>query len=57
MPFEAEGFAAIGFYDGGAERPEFHTTRDLPALLDYARLTEVTRALVATVATAAEMLD
>jgi Peptidase family M28 len=53
MPFEAQGFACIGFYDGGAERPEFHTTRDLPALLDYPRLTEVTRALVATVATVA----
>jgi Zn-dependent M28 family amino/carboxypeptidase len=55
MPFEAQGFACIGFYDGGADRPEFHTTRDLPALLDYPRLTQVTRALVATVATAAEM--
>ena len=55
MPFEAQGFACIGFYDGGAARPEFHTTRDLPALLDYPRLTDVTRALVATLARAAEM--
>ena len=55
MPFEAQGYAAMGFYDGGAQRPEFHTTRDLPGLLDLSRLAEVTRLLVATVATAADL--
>lgn len=53
MPFEAQGYATMGFYDGGADRPEFHTMRDLPGLLDLSRLAEVTRLLVSTAATAA----
>ena len=53
MPFEAEGFTCIGFYDGGADSDEYHTTGDVIELVDFARLEQVTRLLVATVSAAA----
>ncbi len=55
MPFEADGFPCMGFYDGGADAPEYHTSADTVALMDFPRLEQVTRLLVATVATAAEL--
>ncbi len=55
MPFEAEGFPAIGFYDGAAVdgAPGYHSTSDTVDRIDFARLTEATRLTVATVATVA----
>ncbi|MDG3041928.1 M28 family metallopeptidase [Roseicyclus marinus] len=55
MPFEAEGFPAIGFYDGAAVEgaPGYHSTSDTVDRIDFARLTEATRLTVATVATVA----
>lgn len=55
MPFEAEGFAAIGFYDGAAVdgAPGYHSTGDTVDRIDFARLAEATRLTVATVATVA----
>lgn len=55
MPFEREGLPCIGFYDGGASGTEYHSTRDVPERLDYDRLEQATRLLVATVATAADL--
>lgn len=55
MPFEADGFTCIGFYDGGADAPEYHTSSDVVGLIDFPRLEQVARLLVATAATAAEM--
>ena len=53
MPFEAAGFPCIGFYDGGADGAAYHTSGDVPELVDYDRLEQATRLLVATIATAA----
>ncbi|NKX43446.1 M28 family metallopeptidase [Roseicyclus persicicus] len=52
MPFEAEGYPAIGFYDGGAVEgdPAYHTTGDTVDGVDFTRLTQATRLTVATVA-------
>lgn len=55
MPFEAQGIPCVGLYDGGAEAPEYHSTTDLPELLDFGRMEQVTRVLVALLATAAGM--
>jgi len=43
----------IGFYDGGVEAPEYHSTADLPEAVDFDRLFQVTRLVVATLAKAA----
>jgi len=53
MPFEAQGFPCIGFYDNGADSAEYHSTADVPDLVDYGRLEQVARLLAATAATAA----
>ena len=53
MPFEAQGYPCIGFYDGGVEAPEYHSTADIPEAMDFARLEQVTRLVVATLAKAA----
>lgn len=53
MPFEARGYPCIGFYDGGVEAPEYHSTADLPEAVDFDRLVQVTRLVVATLAKAA----
>lgn len=54
MPFEARGYPAIGLYDGGADDGaqggHYHTTRDTPDNVDYARLEQATRLAVAIVA-------
>lgn len=55
MPFEQQGFPCIGFYDGGASGPPYHTSGDVPELMDFDRLEQATRLLVATLATAAEL--
>ncbi|MBL4628099.1 MAG: Zn-dependent exopeptidase M28 [Roseicyclus sp.] len=52
MPFEARGFPCIGFYDGGAESAFYHTSSDSPDHVDYQRLEQVTRLVVATLASA-----
>jgi len=55
MPFEREGVPCIGFYDGGASGTDYHTTGDLPERMDFDRLEQATRLVVATLATAAEL--
>jgi Peptidase family M28 len=51
MPFEAKGYACIGIYDGAADAPFYHSTEDTLDKVDLARAAEVTRLVVATVAT------
>lgn len=53
MAFEAAGFTCIGFYDGGVDSAEYHTTSDTADRLSYDRLAQATRLLVATAVTAA----
>lgn len=53
MPFEAQGYPCIGFYDGGVEAPEYHSTSDVPEAVDLDRLEQATRLLVATLAAVA----
>ncbi len=53
MPFEAEGYPCIGFYDGGADTAEYHSTQDTIGQIDFDRLTEVTHLLVASILTVA----
>ena len=55
MPFERAGFVCIGFYDDGAESPEYHTTSDTADRVDFPRLEQVARIVVATLATVAGM--
>lgn len=55
MPFEAAGFACIGLYDNGADSAEYHTSADTADRVDYARLEQVARIVVATVATLAQV--
>ena len=50
MPFEAAGFPAMGLYDGGVESPRYGTSRDIPEVIDYDRLEQATRMVVAGVA-------
>ncbi len=50
MPFEAAGFPAMGLYDGGVEDPRYGTSRDTPDALDFARLEQATRLVIASVA-------
>ena len=42
-------------YDGGASGPPYHTSGDVPELMDFDRLEQATRLLVAIMATAAEL--
>lgn len=55
MPFEAAGFPCIGFYDGGASGPDYHRSSDTADRVDFGRLEQATRLLVATIATAADL--
>jgi len=55
MPFEAQGFPCIGFYDGGAEAPEYHSSSDGTDRLDWHRLEQAARLVVATGATVARL--
>ena len=55
MPFEAKGYPCIGLYDGAADAPFYHSAEDTPDKVDPARLAEVTRLVVATVATVVGM--
>jgi Zn-dependent M28 family amino/carboxypeptidase len=54
-PFEAEGIAVIGAYDGSAEseNPHYHSTTDTADFIDWAFLTSVTKMVLATVVTEA----
>lgn len=52
MPFEARGFPCIGLYDGGAEGADYHTTTDTPDRVEYRRLEQATRLVVAILADA-----
>ena len=56
MPFEALGFPCIGFYDGGAEAPEYHSSSDGTDRLDWHRLEQAARLVVATGATVARLV-
>jgi hypothetical protein len=51
MPFEEKGYACIGLYDGAADAPFYHTTNDTLDKVDLAHLAEITRLLVAAIAT------
>ncbi len=50
-PFEAEGYVVIGVYDGSADthNPNYHSSSDLPSLIDWGYLTSVTKLVMATV--------
>jgi len=50
-PFEAEGYVVIGAYHGSAEtsNPHYHSSSDLPSLIDWNYLTSVTKLVLATV--------
>jgi len=48
MPFEANGYAAIGVYEGG-ENPNYHKTTDTAATLNLDHLAEVSKMVLATV--------
>jgi Zn-dependent M28 family amino/carboxypeptidase len=50
-PFEEEGYIVIGAYDGSAEtnNPHYHSSSDLPSLIDWSFLTSVTKLVLATV--------
>ncbi|MEX3014364.1 M28 family metallopeptidase [Gymnodinialimonas hymeniacidonis] len=50
MPFEATGFPAMGLYDGGVDDPRYGTSRDIPDVLDFGRLQQATRMVIAGVA-------
>lgn len=50
MPFEANGLACIGAYEGG-ENPFYHQSTDLPAKVDLGYLQDVVRMVLATVMT------
>lgn len=47
MPFEAQGFPAIGLYDGGVESPHYHSSTDTPDRVDFGRLEQATRLAIA----------
>lgn len=55
MPFEMQGFPCIGLYDGGAAGTEYHTSGDVPERMDFDRLEQATRLLVAVLARAADL--
>ena len=50
-PFEAEGYIVIGVYDGSAatNNPNYHSTLDVPSLIDWRYLTSVTKIVLATI--------
>jgi Zn-dependent M28 family amino/carboxypeptidase len=50
-PFEAEGYVVIGAYDGSARtsNPHYHSSSDLPSLIDWDYLTTVTKMVLATI--------
>lgn len=50
MGFEAQGYPCIGFYDGGVDYPTYHSTTDVPEAVDFGRLEQATRLVVATLA-------
>lgn len=50
MPFEAAGFPAVGLYDGGVESPRYNTSRDVADVLDFDRVAQATRIVIAAVA-------
>ena len=52
MPFEAQGYVAIGAYEGDGN-PHYHQSSDSPDTLDYPYLTDVTRMTLATLLTVA----
>jgi hypothetical protein len=49
MPFEAQGFACAGAFDGADTAPFYHTEEDRPDLIDAAYLADVVRMMLATV--------
>jgi hypothetical protein len=51
MPFEAKGYVCIGVYDGAADAPFYHSAEDTLDKVDLPRVAEVTRLVVATIAT------
>ena len=48
MPFEAEGFACIGVFDGADKAPFYHTDEDAPDVVDFEYAAEVVRMVLAT---------
>jgi hypothetical protein len=50
MPFEAAGFPVMGLYDGGVADPRYATSRDTPDVIDFDRLEQATRMVIAGVA-------
>ena len=50
-PFEAEGYVVIGVYDGSTaiNNPNYHSSLDVPSLIDWRYLTSVTKIVLATI--------
>ena len=50
-PFEAEGYIVVGAYDGSADatNPHYHSSSDVPSLIDWDYLTSVTKMVLATI--------
>jgi len=50
-PFESEGYVVLGVYDGSADisNPYYHSSSDLPGLIDLNYLTSVTKLVLATI--------
>ncbi len=50
-PFEAEGYVVIGAYDGSADatNPHYHSSSDVPSLINWDYLTSVTKMVLATI--------
>jgi hypothetical protein len=50
-PFEAEGYVVLGAYDGSADttNPHYHSSSDLPSLINWDYLTSVTKMVLATI--------
>lgn len=50
-PFEAEGYVVLGVYDGSADskNPYYHSSFDLPYLIDWNYLTSITKLVLATI--------
>lgn len=50
-PFEENGYVVLGVYDGSAvtKNPNYHSSSDLPMIIDWSYLTSVTKLVLATI--------
>lgn len=57
MPFEAQGYPAIGLFDGGTEGPHYHRSSDTAGTIDFDRLEQATRLALAIAADTAGFVE